>query len=131
MPKPNWVDHTKTRDYIPILYNEYPSPLSHNFQRIEKWCIHEGRVVYPNFEDFNYLETILSSAKLECLYKINELIVPRFILEFYSQFRLRVESMNELYAEFVIQETLFSYSPPDFGRILSVPTTGQCSFIDE
>ena len=101
MPKLNWVDHTKTREYIPIISTEYPPPLSHNFQRIEKCCIHECRVVYPDFEEFNYIEIILSPAKLECLYKINELIVPRFILEFYSQFMLRNDYMSELYVEFL------------------------------
>lgn len=122
MPKPNWVDHTKTRNYIPIISTEYPLPLSHKLQRLEKRCIHEGQVVYPDFEDFNYLEAMLCSAILECLYKINELVVPRFTLEFYSQFRLRAESMNELYIEFVIQEKFFSYSLPDFGHILGIPT---------
>ena len=131
MVKPNWVDHQNSRKYIPIVSTEYPPPLCYNFQRVEKRYIYEGRVVYPDFEDFSYLEAMLGSAKLECLFKINESIVPRFVLEFYSQYRLRVESMNEYYIEFVVQNKFFSYSLPDFGRILGLPTTGQCSFTDE
>ena len=128
MSKPNQVDHTKTRNYIPIVSTDYPPPICYNFQCFEKRCIHEGRFVYPDFEDFNYLEAMLSSAKQECHYKINELVVPRFILEFYSQFRFRAEPMNELYVEFFIQEKIVSYLLPDFGHILGIPTTGQCSF---
>ena len=131
MPKPNWVDHNKTREYIPIVSTDYTSYLSQKFQRLEKRAIHEGRVVHSDFEDFGYLETMLGSANVECLYKINESIVPRFVLEFYAQFRLRAESVNELYIEFVIQNKFFSYSLPDFGHILGIPTSGQCSFTDE
>ena len=131
MVKPNWVDHTKTRNYIPIISTEYTPPLSHKFQDLEKRYIHEGRVVFSDFEDFRYLESMLGSANLQCLYKINESIVPRFVLEFYSQLRLRHESFTELYIEFVIQHKFFSYSLPEFGRILGIPTSGQCSFTNE
>ena len=96
MPKPNWVDHKKTRNYIPIVSTDYTPPLSYKFQYFEKRAIQEGRFVYPDFEDFGYLEVMLSSARLECLYKINESIVLHFVLEFYSQFRLRAECINEL-----------------------------------
>ena len=44
---------------------------------------------------------------------------------------MRTESVNELYIEFVIQNKFFSYSLPDFGHILGIPTSGQCSFTDE
>ena len=54
MPKPNWVDHKKTRDYIPIVSTEYTSHLSQKFQRFEKRAIHEGRVVHLDFEDFQF-----------------------------------------------------------------------------
>ena len=72
MVKPNWVDHKNSRKYIPIVSTEYPPPLCYNFQRVEKRYIHEGRVVYPEFEDFSYLEAMLGSAKLECLFKISK-----------------------------------------------------------
>ena len=58
MPKPTGIDHQRTRKYIPILSTQCAPPLSHNFQRIETHCIHQGRIVFSDFEDINYLNVL-------------------------------------------------------------------------
>ena len=131
MPKQNVIDHQRTRQYIPLLSTEQTPPLSQIFRCLQTRCIHEGRVVYLDFEDVHYLKTMLSLAKLDSLFKINEQIISRFIVEFYSQFSLRVDREFELHVQFIIKNKLFSYPFPEFGRILGVSTEGDCSFTNE
>nr|GEV79589.1 hypothetical protein [Tanacetum cinerariifolium] len=50
--------------------------------------MHEGRVVFDNFTDLNYVRSSFHFVEFECLLEINEQVCPRFILEFYSQYRL-------------------------------------------
>ncbi|GJV07655.1 hypothetical protein Tco_1345311, partial [Tanacetum coccineum] len=67
----------------------------------------------------------------ECLLEINEQIVPRFILEFYSQYRVNYTLEGQMLIEFVIQDQLFSYTLEEFGQILGIPYSVQCSFFNK
>ena len=93
-------------------------------------CFHEGRRVYGDYCDMNYLDAMFELVHLDCLYKINEQNVPRFVLEFYSQLNL-VDHEGEIYINFIIQNQPISYPLPLFGKILGVPTEGQCTFTHE
>ncbi|GJT86201.1 hypothetical protein Tco_1067918 [Tanacetum coccineum] len=67
----------------------------------------------------------------ECLLEINEQIVPRFILEFYSQYRVNYSLEGQMLIKFVIQDQFFSYTLEEFGQIPGIPFRGQCSFSDK
>ena len=64
-------------------------------------------------------------------HKVNEQIVPRFVLEFYSFLNLTTDHEGEIYVNFTIRNHTFSYPLPTFGQILGVPTEGQCTFTHE
>ncbi|GJS75495.1 hypothetical protein Tco_0725376, partial [Tanacetum coccineum] len=62
---------------------------------------------------------------------INEPIVPRFILDPYSQFKLQTNESGHLLISFTIQHEFITLSLEQFGRILRIPYTGQCAFTNE
>ncbi|GJT06009.1 pentatricopeptide repeat-containing protein [Tanacetum coccineum] len=66
-----------------------------------------------------------------CLLEINEQIVPRFILEFYSQYRVNYTLEGQMLIEFFIQDQFFSYTLEEFGQIFGIPFSDQCSFLDK
>ncbi|GJQ93450.1 retrovirus-related pol polyprotein from transposon TNT 1-94 [Tanacetum coccineum] len=131
MPRVTASDHKNTRSYIPKISNEYTPPLKHNFKFLENRYIHEGWVVYQDFDDMVYLQTMFGIISFDCLFKISEQIVPRFILEFYSQFLFEYNSEGHMFVKFVIQNKIFSLTLEEFGRILDQPIEGQCSFTDK
>ncbi|GJZ53988.1 hypothetical protein Tco_0608873 [Tanacetum coccineum] len=98
---------------------------------LEERFIHKGRVVFDNFNDFNYARALFDFVELNCLLEINERICPRFILEFYSQFQLNYSDEGQMFIEFVIQNQLFSFSLEDFAQILDIPCEGACVFSDK
>ncbi|GKF18929.1 hypothetical protein Tco_0063847 [Tanacetum coccineum] len=55
---------------------------------------------------------------------------PRFILEFYSQYRLSYFEEGQMFIEFVILNQYFSLSLEDFAQILRIPCEGACVFSD-
>ncbi|GKA54543.1 hypothetical protein Tco_0753492, partial [Tanacetum coccineum] len=67
----------------------------------------------------------------ECLLTISEKIVPRFILEFYSQYCVNYDLEGQMFVEFVIQNQLFSFTLEEFGQILGFPYEDACSFLDK
>ncbi|GJW27561.1 retrovirus-related pol polyprotein from transposon TNT 1-94 [Tanacetum coccineum] len=75
--------------------------------------------------------SMFSHIEFDCLLEINEQIVPRFILEFYSQYRINYDLQGQMIVEFVIQNQLFSFSLKEFGQILGIPYKGDCSFFDK
>ncbi|GJZ22335.1 hypothetical protein Tco_0559374 [Tanacetum coccineum] len=95
---------------------------------LEERYIYEGRVVFDNFADLNYVRSLFHFVEFNCLLEINEQICPRFILEFYSQFQLNYFDKGQMFVEFVIQNQLFSYSFETFAQILDVPGKGACVF---
>ncbi|GKC81058.1 hypothetical protein Tco_1136775 [Tanacetum coccineum] len=72
--------------------------------------------------------SMFSHIGFKCLLEISEQIVPRFILEFYSQYRINYDPDGEMFVEFVFQNQLFSFSLEEFGQILHIPYEGDCSF---
>ncbi|GJT64138.1 retrovirus-related pol polyprotein from transposon TNT 1-94 [Tanacetum coccineum] len=130
MPRKSSEDYKNTRHYIPIMSHEFRSPIKEKLRNLEERYIHEGRVVFDNFTDLNYVRSLFHFVEFECLLEINEQVCPRFILEFYSQYRLSYSDEGQMFVEFVIQNQLFSYSLENFAQILDVPCEGACVFID-
>ncbi|GJV03266.1 hypothetical protein Tco_1336835 [Tanacetum coccineum] len=130
MPHKSSEDYKNTRHYIPIMSHEFSSPIKEKQKNLEKRYIHEGRVVFDNFTDLNYVRSLFHFIEFECLLEINEQVCPRFILEFYSQYRLSYSDEGQMFVEFVIQNQLFSYSLENFAQILDVPCEGACVFTD-
>ncbi|GJZ21489.1 hypothetical protein Tco_0558528 [Tanacetum coccineum] len=101
------------------------------FKNLEIHCIHEGHVVFLDFDDMVYVRSMFGHIGFECLLEISEQIVPRFILDFYSQYRVNYTLKGVMLIEFVIQDQLFSYTIEEFGQILRIPYNGACSFSDK
>ncbi|GJY70423.1 retrovirus-related pol polyprotein from transposon TNT 1-94 [Tanacetum coccineum] len=55
-------------------------------------------------------------------------VCPRFILEFYSQYRLSYSDEGQMFVKFVIQNQYFSLCLEDFAQILKIPCEGACIF---
>ncbi|GJT83368.1 retrovirus-related pol polyprotein from transposon TNT 1-94 [Tanacetum coccineum] len=124
MPRKSSEDHKNTREYIPMISHEYRTPIKEKLKDLESRYIHEGRVVFDNFADLNYVQSLFHFAEFECLLEINEQICLRFILEFYSQYRVNYSDEGQMFVEFVIQNQLFSFSLEEFAQILDIPYEG-------
>ncbi|GKB31695.1 hypothetical protein Tco_0871096 [Tanacetum coccineum] len=131
MPRKSSEDHKNTRAYIPIISHEYRKPIKEKLRNLESCYIHEGRVVFDNFADLNYVRSMFSFVEFECLLEISDQICPRFILEFYSQYQINYSDEGEMFIEFVIQTQFFSYSIEEFAQILDIPCEGACVFTDK
>ncbi|GJU81214.1 hypothetical protein Tco_1283579 [Tanacetum coccineum] len=91
MPRAIVGDIPLTKSYIPKV-SETPgiSPTIANFYKpIEDRCIHEGRVVDQLYYTSHHIDHCFFNVRLNCLYEINEPIVPCFVLDFYSQVTLQ------------------------------------------
>ncbi|GJV83507.1 hypothetical protein Tco_1523405 [Tanacetum coccineum] len=130
MPRKSSEDHKKTRGYIPMISYEYHTPIKEKLRDLERRYIYEGRVVFDNFADLNFVRSLFYFVEFECLLEISEQIYPRFILEFYSQYRVSYSDEGQMFIEFVIQNQFFSYSLEEFALILDVPCEGACVFTD-
>ncbi|GKA97400.1 hypothetical protein Tco_0825294 [Tanacetum coccineum] len=130
MPRKSSEDHKNTREYIPMISHEYRTPIKEKLRDLESRYIHEGRVVFDNFADLNYVRSLFHFVEFECLLEINEQICPRFILEFYSQYRVSYSDEGQMFVEFVIQNQFFSFSLEEFAQILDIPCEGACVFTD-
>ncbi|GKB60282.1 hypothetical protein Tco_0916468, partial [Tanacetum coccineum] len=91
MPRATVGDTSLTRSYIPKVSQTrgISSTIANFYKPIEDRCIHEGRVVDQLYYTSNRIDRCFSNIRLNCLYEINEPIVPRFILDFYSQVTLQ------------------------------------------
>ncbi|GKA99735.1 retrovirus-related pol polyprotein from transposon TNT 1-94 [Tanacetum coccineum] len=130
MPRKSSEDYKNTRHYIPKISHEFRTPIREKLMNLEERYIHEGRVVFENFADLNYVRSLFHFVEFECLLEINEQICPRFILEFYSQYQINYSDEGQMFVEFVIQNQLFSYSLENFAQILDIPCEGACVFTD-
>ncbi|GKA38690.1 hypothetical protein Tco_0731241 [Tanacetum coccineum] len=130
MPRKSSEDFKITRHYIPIMSHEFCSPIKEKLRNLEERYNHKGRVVFDNFTDLNYVRYLFHFVEFECLLEINEQVCPRFILEFYSQYRLSYSDEGQMFVEFVIQNQPFSHSLENFAQILDVPCEGACVFTD-
>ncbi|GJY51771.1 hypothetical protein Tco_0442618 [Tanacetum coccineum] len=87
MPKATTTDISLTKSYISKV-SKIPgiSPTIAQFYKlIENHNIHEGRVVDQAYYKSKNIERLFTNICFNCLFQINEPIVPRFILDFYSQ----------------------------------------------
>ncbi|GJY06544.1 hypothetical protein Tco_0373598 [Tanacetum coccineum] len=50
---------------------------------------------------------------------------------FINQYRVKYTLEGQMLIEFVIQDQFFSYTPEEFGQILGIPFSGQCSCFDK
>ncbi|GJU99480.1 hypothetical protein Tco_1328751 [Tanacetum coccineum] len=131
MPRKSSEDHKNTRAYMPIISHEYRTLIKEKLRNLESRCIHEGRVVFDNFVNLNYVRSMFNFVEFGCLLEINDQIYPWFILEFYSQYQINYSDEGEMFIEFVIQNQFFSYSLKEFAQILNIPCDGACVFTDK
>ncbi|GJW45785.1 hypothetical protein Tco_0077431 [Tanacetum coccineum] len=133
MPRAIVGDTPLTRSYIPKVFETLGiSPTIANFYKpIENRCIHEGRVVDELYYKSNHIERCFTNIRFNCLYEINEPIIPHFILDFYSQVTLQTTDSGHLLISFMIQNEFITLSLAEFGRILKIPYNGQCVFTNE
>ncbi|GKB17510.1 hypothetical protein Tco_0851433 [Tanacetum coccineum] len=78
----------------------------------------------------SHIRAKFESIDFDCLLNINEQIVPRFVLEFYSQLTFDYNSTGHFVVNFVIQSKSFSLTLEEFGQILKIPFKGQVSHTD-
>ncbi|GJV98349.1 hypothetical protein Tco_1553601 [Tanacetum coccineum] len=120
MPKATTTDISLTKSYIPKV-SKIPgiSPtIAQFYKSIENRNIHEGRVVDQAYYKSNNIERLFTNIRFNCLFQINEPIVPRFILDFYSQ-------VTDLASLDYSQETEGPYctdlpTPDDIRRLLEL-----------
>ncbi|GJU11585.1 hypothetical protein Tco_1133981 [Tanacetum coccineum] len=130
MPHKTAADHQNTNSYILKFSHEYTSHLKEMLKNLESRCIHKGRVVYSYFDDMAYVRSMFGHIGFDCLLDINEQIIRRTILEFYSQYHVNYTLEGQI-IESVIQNQFFSYTIEEFGQILGIPYNGTCSFSDK
>ncbi|GKA61628.1 hypothetical protein Tco_0761147 [Tanacetum coccineum] len=133
MPRAIIGDTSLTRSYIPKV-SETPgiSPTIANFYKpIEDRCIHEGRVVDQLYYSSHHIDRCFLNVRLNCLYEINKPIVPRFVLDFYSQVTLQRDESGQLLISFMIQNEFITLSLAEFSQILKSPYYGQDIFTNE
>ena len=101
------------------------------YQQIENRNIHEGRVVEQAFHQSNYIAQSFTNIGFECLFQINEPILPRFILDFYSQVTVQTDDYGFIFISFMIQHQFITLTLAQFGQILQIPFSGQSAFTSE
>ncbi|GJW02292.1 hypothetical protein Tco_1561148 [Tanacetum coccineum] len=105
MPKATTTDISLTKYYIPKVSKIpgiYPT-IAQFYKPTENRNIHEGRVVDQAYYKSNNIERLFTNIRFNCLFQINEPIVPRFILDFYSQVTLQTDEYGYLVISFMIQ----------------------------
>ncbi|GJW49874.1 pentatricopeptide repeat-containing protein [Tanacetum coccineum] len=78
----------------------------------------------------SHIRAKFESIDFDCLLNLNEQIVPRFVLEFYSQLTFDYNSTGHFVVNFVIQSKSFSLTLEEFGQILKIPFKGHASHTD-
>ncbi|GJS98573.1 zf-CCHC domain-containing protein [Tanacetum coccineum] len=133
MPRATIGDTSLTCSYIPKV-SQTPgiSPtIAHFYKPIEDRCIYEGRVVDQLYYTSDHIDRCFSNIRLNCLYEINEPIVPRFILDFYSQVTLQRDDSGVILISFMIQNEFITLSLQQFGQILRILFNSQAVFTNE
>ncbi|GKE87307.1 hypothetical protein Tco_1564782, partial [Tanacetum coccineum] len=105
MPRATTTDISLTKSYIPKVSKiPFISPTIAKFYKsIKNSNIHEGCVVDQAYYKSNNIERLFTNIRFDCLFKINELIVLRFILDFYSQVTVQTDEYGYLVISFMIQ----------------------------
>ncbi|GJW84350.1 hypothetical protein Tco_0157495 [Tanacetum coccineum] len=133
MPRAIVGNTSLTRSYIPKV-SQTPGislTIANFYKPIEDRCIHEGRVVDQFYYTSNHIDRCFSNIRLNCLYEINEPIVPRFILDFNSQVTLQRDDSGFILISFKIQNEFITLPLAQFGQILIIPYNGQAVFTNE
>ncbi|GJY70910.1 hypothetical protein Tco_0474613 [Tanacetum coccineum] len=133
MPRAIIGDTSRTKSYIPKV-SEIPKfslILAQFYKPIENLCIHEGRVVDQLYYKSNGIERLFTNVRFNFLFEINEPIVPRFILDFYSQVKVQTDEYDYLLISFMIQHEFITLSLVQFDQILRIPYNGQSVFTNE
>ena len=120
MPKATTEDLSHTKNYIPKV-SQLPttSPsIGLIYFQIEDRNIHEGRVVDLAFSQSDLINRLFSSINFNCLYEINEPIIPRFIMDFYSQVTVQANDLGFITISFMIQNEFVTLTLEQFGHIL-------------
>ncbi|GJX48338.1 pentatricopeptide repeat-containing protein [Tanacetum coccineum] len=133
MPKATTTDISLTKSYIPKVSKILGiSPtIAQFYKSIENRNIHEGCVVDQAYYKSNNIERLFTNIRFNCLFQINEPIVPRFILDFYSQVTVQTVDYGYLVISFMIQHELITLTLAQFGQILKIPYNGQAVFTNE
>ncbi|GJR27296.1 hypothetical protein Tco_1103528 [Tanacetum coccineum] len=133
MPKATTTDISLTKSYIPKV-SKIPgiSPTIAQFYKpIENRNIHEGRVVDQAYYKSNNIKRLFTNIRFNCPFQINEKIVPRFILDFYSQVTVQTNEYGYLVISFMIQHEFITLTLAQFDQILKIPYNGQAVFTNE
>ena len=133
MPKATTEDISLTKNYIPKV-SQLPttSPsIARIYRQIEDRNIHEGRVVDQAYYQSDFIESSFTNIHFECLFQINEPIIPRFILDFYSQVTVQTDDFGSIFISFMIQHEFITLTLAQFGQILQIPFSGQSVFTNE
>ncbi|GJQ90161.1 zf-CCHC domain-containing protein [Tanacetum coccineum] len=101
------------------------------FYKPSKTLSHEGRVVDQLYYKSNDIEQLFTNVHFNCLFKINEPIVPQFILDFYSQVKVQTDEYGYLLISFMIQHEFITLITVTFGQILIIHIIGQAVFMNE
>nr|GEV07720.1 pentatricopeptide repeat-containing protein [Tanacetum cinerariifolium] len=133
MQKATTTDISLTKSYIPKVSKiSGISPIIAQFYKpIENRNIHEGRVVDQAYYKSYNIERFFTNIRFNCLFQINEPIVPRFILDFYSQVTVQTDDYGYLVISFMIQHEFINLTLAQFGQILKIPYNGQAVFTNE
>nr|GEW37149.1 ribonuclease H-like domain-containing protein [Tanacetum cinerariifolium] len=112
MPRATVGDTSRTKSYIPRV-SEIPGfflVIAQFYKPIENRCIHEGRVVDQLYFKSNGIERMFTNVHFNCLFEINEPIIPRFILDFYSQVKFQTDEHGYLLISSMIQHESITLS---------------------
>ncbi|GJW13028.1 zf-CCHC domain-containing protein [Tanacetum coccineum] len=133
MPKATTTDISLTKSYIPKVskISGISPTIAKFYKSIENRNIHEGRVVDQAYYKSNNIERLFTNIRFNCLFQINEPIVPRFILDFYSQVTVQTDEYGYLVISFMIQHEFITLTLAQFGQILKIPYNGQAVFTNE
>nr|GEV58861.1 DNA helicase Pif1-like protein [Tanacetum cinerariifolium] len=112
MPRATVGDTSLTRFYIPKVSQtpDISPSIARFYKPIDDRCIHEGRVVDQLYYTSDHIDRCLSNIHLNCLYKINEPIVPRFILDLHIQVTLQRDDSSVILISFMIQNEFITLS---------------------
>nr|GEV77675.1 copia protein [Tanacetum cinerariifolium] len=87
MPKATTTDVSLTKSYMPKVSKipDIAPTIAQFYKPTENCNIHKGRVVDQAYYKSNNIERLFTNIRFNCIFQINEPIVLRFILDFYSQ----------------------------------------------
>ena len=130
MPHTYEIDYILTHVHIPKLSSEFCSKpkLIQKLKVLENGHIHEGRFIVTSYVDLEPINRAFKRIDFDCLLDINESVCPRFLLEFYSQVKIKRNQDYSIYFRCCIGQYKFSLSLEQFAQILGLPYHGQCAY---